>query len=182
MSLKDIIRSSENRVVCDNPDELFIDNINFFVKSYLISICTYLEAYLQDIAYQYVQSINQRISKASIPNNYVLWRMLKEVKQKELNYQEFNIEITRKELSDNLSGNPYKTISLFRYLGIDLVSEEEFQRCKSLVNSVVIKRNNIIHHNDRAMDISFSDLFHYIDAFLMYMKAVDKSVSKIEGA
>ncbi|MCP4159658.1 MAG: hypothetical protein GY760_06260 [Deltaproteobacteria bacterium] len=177
-SLEVIIKCSENRVVCDTPDELFIDNVNFFVKSYIISICTYLEAYLQDIAYQYIQDLNERISQTSIPHNYVLWKIRKEVKSKELKFQNLNIETTKKELSDNLSGNPYKTITLFKYLGVDITCDNAFQKSKALVSSIVIKRNNIIHHNDKAMDISFSDLFHYIETVLIYMNSIDQSIAK----
>lgn len=35
LSLKDIIKKSESRVLNDE-DELFMSNVNFFVKSYLI--------------------------------------------------------------------------------------------------------------------------------------------------
>ena len=92
------------------------------------------------------------------------------------------LKYQKKELSDQLSGNPYKTISLFRFLGVDIAMEEGFQSCKQLVSSVVIKRNSIVHHNDRAMDISFSDLINYIDTFLLYMKSIDKSVIKSKSA
>lgn len=181
-SLKDIIKKSEKRVVNEHPDSLFFDNINYFIKSYLISICTYLEAYLQDVAYQHVQRLNERISKASIPKNYVLWRLKKDIKIKDLHFEYFDIDISKKELSDQLSGNPYKTINLFRYLGIDIAKQEDFQRFKDLVNTVVNKRNNIIHHNDKAMDISFLDLLFFIDTFLVYMKAIDDSVNKTKTA
>ncbi len=75
LDLKVIISESETRVLRKQPDELFLENINFFVKSYLISICSYLEAMLQDLAFIQVQEINSRLLAANIPNNFMLWRV-----------------------------------------------------------------------------------------------------------
>jgi hypothetical protein len=175
-SLKVIIESSEMRVIGDEPDELFLENINLFVKSYLILICTYLEAYLQDIAFEYAKELNSRLRRADIPHNFVHWRVVKDIKNKELDFRNIDLSISRQDISDNLSANPYKTIKLFEYLGINLNSQEGFSDKKTLVNSIVTKRNNIIHHNDTAMDISFSDLKNYIDIFLIYIKSIDEAV------
>lgn len=175
-SLKEIIKSSEERVLHDDPDQLFIQNINFFVKSYLISICTYLEAYLQDIALTYANELDARVKEANIPHNFVHWRIVNGLKDKELDFKNLDLSVNKKEIADNLSANPYRTIKLFKYLGIDLTANEKFEQNKDIVNTVVTKRNNIIHHNDKAMDISFSDLLVYIEVFLIYMKSVDESI------
>lgn len=175
-SLKEIIKTSEDRVRKEEPDELFITNVNFFVKSYLISICTYLEAYLQDVAFMYANELHSRVSNAEIPHNFVHWRIAKEIKDKDLDFKNIDLSVDKKEISDNLSANPFKTIKLFRYLGIDLPSKNGFENNKGLVNSVVTKRNNIVHHNDKAMDISFSDLLLYVEVFLIYMKSIDDSI------
>lgn len=175
-SLKEIIKSSEERVLREDSDELFIENVNFFVKSYLISICTYLEAYLQDVAFMYASDLDNRVKCAEIPHNFVHWRIVKEIKDKELDFKNVDLSVNKKEISDNLSANPYRTIKLFRYLGIDLTSKDGFEDNKALVNSVVNKRNNIVHHNDKARDISFSDLVSYIKVFLSYMKSIDDSI------
>lgn len=177
-SLKKIIEESQDRVICDNPDDLFLGNVNFFVKAYLINICTYLEAYLQDISYMYTQILDDKIAKATIPKNYVLWKTQKDIKTKDQEFIYFKIETSKKDIAETLSGNPYKTINLFKNIGVRLDDEEDFARCKNLVNTVVTKRNNIIHHNDKAMDISFSDLFHYIDMFVVYMRSIDRSIQK----
>ncbi|WP_339526942.1 HEPN domain-containing protein [Pseudomonas sp. EL_65y_Pfl2_R96] len=178
ISLRGIIKESENRVLSNNPDNLFIDNVNFFVKSYLITICTYLESFLQDLALKYAKEISLRIKKAEIPHNFVYWRLAPEVKDKDLKFLNIDLSINKKEISDNLSANPYRTVKLFRYLGVDLTSEEDFESNKGLVNSIVAKRNNIVHHNDKAMDISFSDLLAYIDIFTQYMNAIDMAICK----
>jgi hypothetical protein len=176
-SLKDIIKKSESKVLNDE-DELFMSNVNFFVKSYLISICTYLEAYLQDIAFIYANEVNARLKNAEVPSNYIQWRLSKDIKDKDLAFSNIDLSITKKDISDNLSANPYKTIKLFQYLGINLTIEDGFESNKALVNSVVTKRNNIVHHNDKAMDISFSDLLSYIDVFILYMRAIDDAVCR----
>ena len=176
-SLKVIIRASEERVLRDEPDDLFMENVNFFVKSYLISICTYLEAYLQDIALMYANELDSRVKSADIPHNFVHWRIAKEIKEKDLVFKNIDLSVNKKEISDNLSGNPYKTIKLFKYLGVDLQSKIGFEENKSFVETVVTKRNNIIHHNDKAMDVSFSDLLSYVDVFLVYIKSIDDAIN-----
>lgn len=176
-SLKIIVEESERRVLHNEPDGLMIDNVNFFVKSYLISICTYLESFLQDLAFDYANDINSRLKKAALPHNYFLWRMSKDFKPKDLNFSNVDLTITKEDISKGLSANPYKTISLFRFLGVNLVSQDEFNGNVSLVDMVVSKRNSIIHHNDRAADVSFSDLKSYIDVFIPYMKSVERAVT-----
>ncbi|WP_138411442.1 hypothetical protein [Stutzerimonas nosocomialis] len=49
-ALSEIIHESQRRTVTDEPDQLFVNNLNFFTKAYLINICTYLEAFLQELA------------------------------------------------------------------------------------------------------------------------------------
>lgn len=176
LSLKAIISESEQRVLLDEPDILFVSNVNFFVKSYLITLCTYMEAYLQDIAYDYVKEINSRLKNAKIPYNFVHWKLHKDVKTPK--YSNIDLAVNKKDIADNLSANPHKVIKLFKNLGIDLTLENEFENNKDFVYTVVVKRNNIIHHNDKAMDISFSDLLAYIDVFLIYMRAIDNAFNR----
>lgn len=177
-SLKKIIISSENRVLLDNPDELFIQNVNFFVKSYLVSICSYLEAYLQEVAYNYANSINLKIKNAKISHNFIQWRLINDLKDKDLEYKNLDLSVNLEDISDNISASPYRTIKLFQKLGIDLVKAEEFASRKDLISTIVNKRNNIIHHNDKAIDISFSDLLKYIEIILEYMKSIEQSVEQ----
>lgn len=171
-----IIQISENRVLAENQDALFLENVNFFVKSYLINICSYLEAYLQDLAFEYAKVINERIKNAKIPFNFIYWKVSKDPKDKYLKYEQAAYPANKKDISDELSANPYKTIKIYRYLGVDLTSENGFNDNKDLVNTVVTKRNNIVHHNDSAMDISFSDLIVNIEVFKSYMEAIKNAV------
>lgn len=180
-TLKEIIEQSQARVLCDEPDTIFSDNVNFFVKSYLINICTYLEAYLQDIAFEYSRKVTERLKQAKIPHNFLYGKLAKDIKEKELKYADASYNYSKKDLSDVISGNPYKTINAFRLIGIDLSSSEKFVEHKNLVGTIVNKRNNIIHHNDEASDISFSDLLVHIDVFLEYMLSIDQLLSARDG-
>ena len=176
-ALKSIIAISQQRVIDPIPDELFLSNINFFVKAYLINICTYLESYLQEVAFQLAKRINEKIVSASIPQNYVHWRLAtKNFKDENFNYSYLELAVDAKTISANLSANIYKTIELFRNLGVDLTASADFQACKGLISPVVTKRNNIIHHNDNASDVTFHDLLAHIDNFILYLSAINAVV------
>ncbi|MGB3312268.1 MAG: HEPN domain-containing protein [Nodosilinea sp.] len=175
LALKEVIIISERRVIDENPDDLFIDNVNFFVKSYLISICSYLEAYLQDVAFKYSQEVSNRITCANIPHNFIHWRMGTSLKDKQLKYADIELPVSKKDISDNISANPYRTLKLFQFLGVDLSRKDDFEFNKDLIYTIVTKRNNIIHHNDRAADVSFGDLISYIEVIVPYMKAVKEA-------
>lgn len=180
IALKKIILQSQARVLKEEPDDIFSANVNFFVKSYLINICTYLEAYLQDVAFEYSGRITFRLKQAKIPQNFLYGRISKEIKEKELGYVDASYAYSKKELSDLISGNPHKTINAFRLIGVDLSFSEKFVEHKNLVGVIVNKRNNIIHHNDDASDISFSDLILHVDVFLEYMLAIQNLISESE--
>jgi len=127
---------------------------------------------LQDLAFAYVSLVQARLASAKIPHNVVRWSVSKDFKEKEMRFGDFALSTTRKDLADELSGNPGKTIGLFRHIGIDLQGNEAFKNHKDVIGAVVTKRNNIIHHNDSAADVSMTDLLQYADQFLLYMKAV----------
>lgn len=177
-NLKDVVVISELRVVSDSPDPLFDANVNFFVKSYLINVCTYLEAYLQDIAYKYSKTLSIKMANAKIPHNFIHWRLKTGIKDKDLIYADASLPITKKDISDEISANPYKTLKLFKLLGVDLSKKDAFECNKDLVNTIVSKRNNIIHHNDAAADVSFGDLKLYIEVIIPYMAAVKEAVEE----
>lgn len=178
VALGNVVHESNSRVVGENPDELFANGVNFFVKSYLVSICTYLEAYLQEIAYFHAKNIDDKVRMAGIPHNYVHWKMGVELKKDRIKFEPLSFSITAKEISDSISGNPYKTIKLFQNLGLDLSGESEFENKKELINTIVSKRNNIVHHNDNAIDISFTDLLSYIEEVVGYISIIDGLVSR----
>lgn len=177
-SLKGVINNSEQRILADEPDPLFIDNVNFFVKSYLISVCSYLEAYLQDIAFKHSEAISSRVAGAQVPHNFLHWRLNTGLKGKHLNYNDISLPVTKKDISSEISANPYKTLKLFQLLGINLSKKEGFESNKDLINAIVTKRNSIVHHNDTAADISFGDLKSYIEVIIPYMAAIKEATDE----
>lgn len=179
-TLKNIIAQSNTRVLSDSSDDIFSGNVNFFVKSYLINICTYLEAYLKDVAFEYSTRVSRRLTEAKIPHNFIYSKFSKEIKERDLKYANSSVLYSKKDLSDIISGNPYKTINAFKLIGVDLNSSEKFLGHKSLIETIVNKRNNIIHHNDDASDISFTDLIVHIDIFLEYMTSIEEVMRELD--
>lgn len=181
--LKLIINKTCARVICSEPDILFEENIIFFTKSFLISICTYLESYLKDIAFSHINVVNDRLVNISIPYNLIKWNILypKEITDRDLKFENMKISIKAKDLDDHISASPHRTESLFKKIGIDLTTVDGFLIKRELIKTIVLKRNNIIHHNDNANDISMIDLILYIDYFIEYMEIITQVV-KIENA
>ncbi len=171
-ALKLIILESKRRVIDEPPDHLFEANQNFFVKAYLISLCTYLEAFLQDLAISHVESAKERIANAQVPHNMVRWSIQRDTKDKDFTFVDFSLPLARTDIESELSGNPGKTIALFKKIGIDLPSSTDFESVKSIIGSVVTKRNRIIHQNDNAADLTLDDISGYADQFLLYMRAI----------
>lgn len=179
--LKGIINTSQQRIIEQVPDSLFIENVNFFVKAYLINICTYLESFLQEIALRRAKAINEKIFAAKIPHNYMHWRLAtKKYEKSDYSFSRLEVVIDSEMISSVLSANVHKTIDLFRNLGVDLKSSGDFVAHKNLVGSVVTKRNNIIHHNDSASDVTFTDLLGYIEIFVLYLTSINKAVSEVD--
>ncbi|OJF93482.1 hypothetical protein AX760_05695 [Pararhizobium antarcticum] len=175
--LSEIIDKTNDRVISDPPDELFADNINFYTKSYLINLCAITEACLKDTAMVVVRAMIDRISSANISNNIVFWGVFKDGfdEKKHSKFEKFALSITEKSVSDKLSANPWRAIKLFELLGCDIKKNADFEAVKGIIASVVDKRNNIVHHNDQANDISLSDVKAYIDFFRVYIYSIDES-------
>lgn len=178
-SLKDVVIKTEQRILADEPDPLFIENVNFFVKSYLISLCSYLEAYLQDIAFKHAETISNKIAEAQVPHNFLHWRLNTGLKENKQNFNHISLPLTKKEISGEISANPHKTLKLFKLLGVDLTKKDDFENTKSLIYAIVSKRNKIIHHNDTAADISLGDLKSYIEIVIPYMSSVKEAVDEV---
>lgn len=169
---KEIIAETERRVLSTPPDTLIVDNLNYFVKAYLVNICTYLEAYKQDLAVAYCNELAERIKAAKVPKNIVIWNVKEKTKDSEFSFEDFCIDTSKEKISDELSGNPYKAIALYKKLGVNLESNSDFTKTKDIVFSYVSKRNKIIHYNDDASDISFSDLLSFIEEAKHYMGSI----------
>ncbi len=176
--LKVIINKTYDRIIGSNPDPLFEENVNFFTKSFLVSTCAYLESYLKEIAFSRIDAVNQKLLNVSVPHNLIRWDILhpKDVAEKDLKFESLKISIRKKDLDDHISGSPYRTETLFKKIGIDLTVIHGFSSKKEVINSIVVKRNRIVHHNDDANDVSMIDLITYIDSFIEYMELITQSV------
>ena len=173
-----IVEESNKRVLSENPDSLFLRNTNFFTKSYLVMMCTYVESYIKDILVFYADFLDSKLRTCCIPYNILKWSfqtdsLLKEKERKESNAE---IKITKENIDKNISANPYRTIELFINFGIKLSDYSGFVEKQEKIASIVTKRNQIIHYNDDASDVSDGDLKDNIIYIKEYMAAIDKAV------
>ena len=172
VNLRAVVVESNQRLMREPADQLFYDYTNVFVKAYIVSACSILEAFLQDILMEYVEVIKERVRGSNIPYNLILWGTPIDVKETAWEFKAYEISINRSHIADVLSGNFYKTIKAFRRAGLNLESSEEFRRFKDFVSACVNKRNSIVHHNDSASDMSFDDVISMIDEFVDYGRIV----------
>ena len=88
--LDTILAEAEARITSGLPDEYFVRNVNFFTKSFLISLCCYLEAFLKEIANSHVALAQQRLLEAKIPRNLIGWSLKKISQKKKCNLINFH--------------------------------------------------------------------------------------------
>lgn len=172
-NLKAVVAESSARAIIDPPDSLFYDHQNVFVKAYLVSACSMLEAFIQDLAEAYVEQIQSKINSANLPFNFVIW--VAEHEKAKLEFKPFEAKKNKKDISDLISPNFWKTIKAFERIGINL-SSSETSKYKDFMISIVEKRNRIVHYNDDALDLSFSDIVNVIDQFKEYTDCLFKFV------
>jgi len=168
-----MVRATEHNVVHGSNDSLLVtNNINFFTKSFLISACAHLEMCIKDIVFEAAVNIDARLSTASIPTSIIEWRNSQKKKNESGNSipSRFAIGMTRKEVDDLVSGNVYKTREALAIVGVDLtINKPQWEAWKDLIQSIITRRNNIVHHNDDASDISLGDVRTFIDSIIEYI-------------
>ena len=174
---------TESKVISDNPDIFITKNVNFFTKSFTITLCAYLESFLKDITMTVIDNANQKLAQNKVAYNLAKWSVLKkkdlgELNDNELSYEDLTIKVTRKELDEFISGSPYKTEKLFKKIGIKLIEDSIYLEQKEKVISIVEKRNKIVHHNDNASDIAFSDIRENISIITKYMTNLNDLIKK----
>jgi RiboL-PSP-HEPN len=176
-ALREVVVESNRRSVREPADDLFFNNQNVFIKSYVVSACSILEVYIQEIAAAHFSKLCVRVQNANIPHNLMIWNAFGDTKSKEFEYKLFEVTVSENQLRETISGNFEKTVRAFKFVGIDLLSSEEFCRNKDFVASFVEKRNNIIHHNDAASDLTLTDVVTAIDVILEYVRTITDIVS-----
>ena len=172
VELSSMIRSTEAEIIGgENVSPLILENINFFTKSFLISACAHLEICIKQIVYELALDIDARLNLALIPSSVIDWRF--NVKKKNDVSDDFIsllIRMTKKEIDDLVSGNVYRTKDALAIVGVDVTLEkDEWEDWKEKIQLIVTRRNNIVHHNDDASDISLGDVFEYISSIGGYL-------------
>lgn len=180
--LKNLLREVNTRVISDCPDELLKNNANFLNKSFLTMACSYLECYLKDISALWLEDVKRRVNDAKIPANLIRWEITQKTPNIDLDFKNLVITKKDKDLEEHLSGNPFRTKELFGYIGIRLKNHDGWENHKDQINSIILKRNRIIHHNDDASDLSFGDIIMYVDAIIEYVQEIGAIVTSQHGA
>ncbi|TAX30527.1 HEPN domain-containing protein [Rhizobium leguminosarum] len=175
--LLSIVSESNRRVTMDPIDQLFESYLNVFTKSYIVSACSILEAFIQDVLFAYVTVMEDRIIKLNVPRNIIMWPH-GETKKALYRFEAYKTGIEKDKIADEVSANFFKTIKVFEKIGIDLEGSEEFNRYSDFIGATVEKRNKIVHHNDEASDISLPDVIGIIKKFKEYTEAIFHIVEK----
>lgn len=171
-ALREVVVESNRRTVREPADDLFFKNLNVFIKSYIVSACSILEVYIQEIAAAHFSNLCIKVQVANIPHNLIAWNAFGDTKAREFDYKPFEITVTETQLRELISGNFEKTVRAFKFVGVNLLGSEEFCRNKDFVASFVEKRNNIVHHNDAASDLSLMDVVNAIDVLVEYARTI----------
>ncbi len=64
--LRILNRETENKVIQESPDVFICQNINFFTKSFMITLCAYLESFLKDITMVVVDDANEKLNSTKV--------------------------------------------------------------------------------------------------------------------
>jgi hypothetical protein len=194
MSYQDIISSCKNNLneliamvtatelaVLNEGDgtNLIRNNVNFFTKSFLLTLCASLETCIKDVIYSFVIDFENKLTHAAIPLNIVDWKFnSKNKKNQDFTVtKNFKLGMSKKDVDDLVSGNVYRTKDAFLLVGVNL-SCEGWETWKELIQSIVTRRNNIVHHNDEASDLSFGDIKNYIQHVIRYLDFIDTTCSR----
>ncbi len=182
IDLESMVRATEKAVISESDHALLVTNINFFTKSFLISTCAHLEMCVKEIVFTLAADLDERLSLASVPTSIIEWRYSQKKKSDAANSQtqRLGIGMTRKEVDDLVSGNVYRTKDALALVGVDLaVDKAKWEAWKDLIQSMVTRRNNIVHHNDAASDLSLGDIRQYVTSTIVY---IDFIVAASEAA
>jgi hypothetical protein len=122
---------------------------------------------IKEIVFAMATDIDDRARATSIPTALIEWRYNA---KKKVDGATLEIGMTRKEVDDLVSGNVYRTKDALAYLGVDLANDKAtWEVWKELIQTIVTRRNNIVHHNDDASDLSLGDIRQYIASVRDYI-------------
>jgi hypothetical protein len=176
-ALEAMVYQTEMAVIGDtHTTTLITDNVNFFTKSFLISACAHLEMCIKELVFEISKDIDARLSSAAIPSSIVEWRLKKKSETSTAPKNLLSVNMTKKEIDDLVSGNVYRTKEAFALVGIDLaVQKIKWESWKDSIQAIVTRRNNIVHHNNDASDLSLGDINIYIKSIIDYIDFIIQS-------
>lgn len=179
LELEAMVKQTELAVIGGaQTTPLITDNVNFFTKSFLISACAHLEMCIKEIIFELAKDIDARLSAAAIPASVIEWRLNQRKKGDAASSSKslLNVNMTKKEIDDMVSGNVYKTKDALALVGVELGAQKaQWETWKDAIQSIVTRRNNIVHHNDDASDLSLGDIKTYIRSIVDYIDFIVNS-------
>lgn len=173
-NLKQVVEESRLRSIMEPPDILFSNHQNVFIKSYLVSACSILEAFIQELANEYVSHLQTKLTEANLPFNFVSWAIDYDKAKQE--FKPFLCAKGKKEISDMISPNFWRTMKTFERIGVDLTNSKS-NDYKDFITTTVEKRNKIVHENNDALDLSYQDIINTIVNFKEYSMYIFETVS-----
>ncbi|WP_324069944.1 MAG: HEPN domain-containing protein [Flavobacterium sp.] len=184
--LERTVKDCNDIIISDEPITFVYENANFLTKSFLISLCGYLETYLKDVLEVLIMDYNERIARENFPYNLIRWSIENKensdskvsslLDKKKSRFESLSLKIKKKDLDSFISGNPFRTKELFSMFGINLDDVDYYNKNKDTVNQIVTKRNNVLHHNDDASDLSNLDILQYINEVKRYCNNLDQQI------
>ena len=174
--LEAMVQKTELAVISDaEAAPLITNNVNFYTKSFLISACTHLEMCIKEIVFEIAKDIDSRLLFAAIPSSVIEWRLSQKKKADSSSPSSklLSVNMTKKEVDDLVSGNVYRTKEALALVGIELAADKaQWESWKDSIQAIVTRRNNIVHHNDDASDLSLGDIRAYIKSIIYYIDFV----------
>jgi hypothetical protein len=174
--LEAMVQQTELAVIGDaETASLITNNVNFYTKSFLISACAHLEMCIKEIVFEIAKDIDARLSSAVIPSSVIEWRLNQRRKADSSSPSRklLSVNMTKKEVDDLVSGNVYRTKEALALVGIELAADiAQWELWKDSIQAIVTRRNNIVHHNDDASDLSLGDIRTNITSIIEYIDFV----------
>ncbi len=181
-----VVHDANNKIIASEVEEFVYKNSNFLTKSFLINLCSHLEIYIKDALEELLWEIINRLNSHKIPYNLIRWNLESKPKwstqiwqlleRKKRRFECFKIHINKKDFENFISWNPQKTKELFTMFWINLEENISFQSSRDIIQNIIQKRNNILHHNDNASDLSNKDILDGIEEFRKYVINLDSLI------
>lgn len=185
-SLRVQIRITEDYLIRD--ESYFKDHITFFTRSFIVNLCSYIESYIKHLFRTVISGFETELQKLHIPQELILWAIKKDAPKEPTTrlsgfVPDFQIFSNQKALNEFIesyaSPNPDKIIKGFRLIGIYLDYFDDFHTGDELrerITTLVSKRNQIIHHNDAAGDLTFADVSEYINVVERFFRRIHQII------